>query len=43
MSALTNPPKAKLRDNPEIAQLFRNAESRHLNRCGVPAISGFIA
>lgn len=31
MSALTNPPTAKLRDNPEIAQLFRNAESRHLN------------
>lgn len=29
MSTLTSPPAAKLRDNPEIAELFRVAESRH--------------
>lgn len=30
MSTLDTPPKIKLRDNPQIAELFRIAESRHL-------------
>ena len=31
MSLFDNPTPTKLRDNPEIAELFRIAESRHLN------------
>lgn len=30
MSTLDTPPRVTLRDNPEIAELFRKAESRHL-------------